>query len=131
MSEKVVVINNKAGVLVLPYSVKGKVKYQDFMPGKNVVDVEVLEAVKEANKESWPHYSRHLKEEVEAEVAENGGINLSDLNANDAKNIVANTMSVDELNDFMAVEEADKNRVSVKAAIEAQIEILEMKKEEE
>lgn len=131
MSEKVVVINEKAGVLALPYFEKGKPKYQDFMPGKNVVDAEVLEAVKEANEESWDHYSRHLKVEIDAEVAESGNINLSDLNVNDAKNIVANTMSVDELNDYMAIEEADKNRKGVKDAIEAQIEILEMEKEEE
>lgn len=131
MSEKVVVINNKAGVLALPYFEKGKAKYQDFMPGKNVVDAEVLGAVEEANKENWDHYSRHLKVEADAEVAENGGINISDLTVNDAKNIIANTMSVHELNDFMAAEEADKNRAGVKGAIKAQVEILEMEKEEE
>ena len=131
MSERVVVINNKAGVLSLPYFVKGKAKYQDFMPGKNVLDAEVLEAVKEANEESWDHYSRHLKVRTEAEVAEGGSVNISDLTVNEAKDIISNTMDVKELGDFMAAEEADKNRKGVKDVIEAQIEILEMKKVED
>ena len=126
--KKIIVINQKAGILCLPYSEKGRMKYQDFMPGKNEVDAEVLEAVKEANSESWEHYSRHLKEEVEVsgEV-----VDISVLTVNEAKTIVENTMSVSELEGFMASEGSGKNRKGVKDAIEAQIEILDTKKTEE
>ena len=126
--KKVIVINQKAGVLSLPYFENGRPKYQDFMPGKNEVDAEVLDAVKEANEESWEHYSRHLKQEIDMPEE---GIDVSVMTVNEAKTIIENTMSVGELNEFMEAEEANKSRKGVKDAIEAQIEILEMKKEEE
>ena len=126
--KKVIVINQKAGILSLPYFVSGKPKYQDFMPGKNEVDAEILEAVKEANEESWDHYSRHLKEEVEVSGE---SFDVSLLTVNEAKTIIENTMSVSELEGFMEAESGNKDRKGVKDAIEAQIEILEMKKTEE
>lgn len=127
--ETVIVINNKAGILSLPYSVKGRVRYQDFMPGKNEIAADVLEAVKEAVGEAkWDHYSRHIK--IQLEISEEG-IELGDLTVNDAKTIIENTMSIEELNSFLDSESEGKNRTGVKKAIEAQIEILEMKKKEE
>lgn len=134
MKKTVIIMNQKVGILSLPYPGGKGSNYQDFLPGKNEIDAEIFDAVKKANEKNWPHYKRHLKELSEmtedAESVIGDGIDLSALTVNDAKTVIENIMSIEELEEHRAVECDGKKRTGVKDAIDAQIALLKMEAEE-
>ncbi len=62
--------------------------------------------------------------ESDSEKSEQDYVKITDLNADEAIDMVADTFSLDLLNEFKADEQADKNRKTVLEAVDTQIKEL-------
>lgn len=66
-----------------------------------------------------------LKKKVAAAVADTDDEGISELNAPEAKEAIENCDDIEQLQNWRAAEEGNKDRTSVKAAIDNRIEELE------
>ncbi len=121
--EKTMIVNyGKANRLSLPYkNAQGQNAMHIFVPGKNEVDPVVFDAVKEMQGDKWDHYARHMK--IDA-VEETRRGSVMDLSAAKFEEVIENTYSVEELENYRTLEEKRPKgnpRKGVLKAIEAQI----------
>ena len=131
---KLVELRDKENQLV--YDKSGKVRmvekksaeYFKFIPGKNKISKELWLKIVDYNKEDWDYYSTILTifrpiidEETKAEVGEEDDkINIKTLNAREMRDLVENTMDINEINRYLKIEkERDKTRPSVMKAIKS------------
>jgi len=100
--------------------------------------VRVLPGVNDIKEKDWNHFKSHplnaelvksgeifeLGGESDSEKSEQDYVKITDLNADEAIDMVADTFSLDLLNEFKADEQADKNRKTVLEAVDTQIKEL-------
>jgi hypothetical protein len=118
-----IIIYDKANTLNLPYSDKdGAVNYKMFVPGRNDVESEIWDAIKEYNEKNFDHYGRFLGP-VNEEAAGDGPINYAALNVKELSVLIENTMDIGQLGDIEAAEKSREKgeRKSVLKEIENQI----------
>jgi hypothetical protein len=121
-----IIIYDKANTLNLPYADKdGAVQYKMFVPGRNEVDSETWNAIKEYNEKRFDHYGRFLGP-LNEEAAGDGGIDYAALSVKELSELIENTMDIDKLADIEAAEKSREKgeRKSVLKEIEKQIDKL-------
>lgn len=129
---EITVIHEKANRLTLPYNDpkgKGGLKMCILNPGKNLVGISVWNAVKNmAGKEDWAHYSRHFQIK-EVKGSERGDV--STLETSEFLDIIENTFSLPELENYTNLEKNKKSgeaRKGILTAIKKQIKEVEATK---
>lgn len=136
MSESIIIVYTAANILSLPYKENKKNFHFDFKPGNNKISSKVWDAVQASNKKNMSHYSKYLKvvkPEVPKETKPSGDntppedevINPSDYNADEAIELIEGCMELEELKEMRNLEESGKDRTTVLAAIDKQVEEVE------
>ncbi len=102
-----------------------------FLPGRNEIDSVLWKSIQEQNQEDFVnHYSTILEEfrphdekGNTIQVNPDKIIDIAELSAKDAAELVENTTSLEELEHYLQIEKArDKQRKSIIQAIEAKME---------
>ena len=101
---------------------KKDAEYFVFIPGKNTISNKLWIKIVEYNKRNWEYYSTILRvfkgkvdKKTEIEIGENEDrINLDTLNVLEMKELIENTMDIDDIDRYLKVEKKrDEPRSSI------------------